>query len=179
MNEFDWTFPFGCLPPGNENEWDNLSHFVTIYNSTYNKSYALKEFPENKNRNSPEPEVLLCDGTSNMVIERKVFPFPFNHVREHQLWHEMNDEILERLPDTFSDDLYEFEIEYVDMPTSRREMLLLVDGVMKGISEYEEEIKASGGIYSDGLDGEARLCIESEKFWPLRLRARLAQGSEV
>lgn len=154
MDKLDWTLPFGCLPPGSENEWDNLSHFVTTYNSTYNKSFVPKEFPENRNRNSPEPEVLLCDGTSNMVIERKVFPFPSNHVREHQLWHEMNNEILERLPDTFSDDLYEFEIKDVDMPTSRKEMLLLVDAVMNGISEYEEEIKTSGGIYSDGLDGD-------------------------
>ena len=151
MNTIDWSIPFLCLPPNNENEWINLSDFTDFYNSIYGKNYTLRSFPENDNRNSPEPEVLLCDGDSKMVIERKGFPFPLNHIREHQLWHEFNQELFEKLTDTFSDGLYLLEITDVDMPKNRKEMLKLIDAITSNIFKYESEIKLSDGIYEDGL----------------------------
>ena len=151
MNTIYWSIPFLCLPPNNENEWINLSDFTDFYNSIYGKNYTLRSFPENDNRNSPEPEVLLCDGDSKMVIERKGFPFPLNHIREHQLWHEFNQELFEKLTDTFSDGLYLLEITDVDMPKNRKEMLKLIDAITSNIFKYESEIKLSDGIYEDGL----------------------------
>lgn len=151
MNIIDWSIPFLCLPPSNENEWANLSDFTDFYNSIYGKNYTLSSFPENENRNSPEPEVLLCDGDSRMVIERKGFPFPLNHIREHQLWHEFNQELFEKLTDRFSDGLYLLEIKDIDMPKSRKEMLKLVDTITNAIFEYESEIRLLDGIYEDGL----------------------------
>jgi hypothetical protein len=152
MDEMDWALAFGCLPPSNENEWCNLSRFVDIYNFTYGKRYVPASFPENDNRNSPEPEILLSDGDSKMVIERKVFPFPYSHIREHQLWHEFSNKIFEKLSGIFSDNLYVFEIKDVDMPTSKREMLKLVDTITSDVLKHERELKASEEVFLDGAD---------------------------
>jgi hypothetical protein len=152
MDEIDWALPFGCLPPSNENEWLNLSHFVDVYNFTYGKHYVPKSFPENDNRSTPEPEILLCDGDSKMVIERKVFPFPSSRIREHQLWHEFSHKIFENLSSVFSDNLYVLEIKDVDMPTSKREMLKLVDRITSDALKHEGELKDSEEVFLDGAD---------------------------
>lgn len=152
MDEIDWAVPFGCLPPSNENEWLNLRRFVDIYNSNYGKHYLLESFPENENRNNPEPEILLRDGDSKMVIERKVFPFPSSRIREHQLWHEFSNKIFERLSDVFSDNLYVLEIKDTDMPTSKKKMLKLVDRITSDALKHEKELKTSEEVFLDGTD---------------------------
>jgi len=152
MDEMDWVLSFSCLPPSNENEWFNLSRFVDIYNFTYGKNYVLDSFPENDNRNNPEPEILLCDGDSKMVIERKVFPFRSDHIRKHQLWHEFRDKIFENLSEVFSDNLYILEIKDVDIPTKKKDMLKLVDTITNDVLMHERELKASEEVYLDGAD---------------------------
>ncbi|MBM0741310.1 hypothetical protein JOY44_06700 [Phormidium sp. CLA17] len=151
MDEADFLLSFRCLPPSNQNEWLNLKGFVDSYNSTHHTNYILKSFPENDNRTSPEPEVLLCDGDAKMVIERKVFAFPPSHIREHQLWHQFNNIFLEKVVDTFSDSLYILEIKDVDMPASKKEIIKLADEIASAVIEHEYEIKNAQGIYSDDL----------------------------
>ncbi|MEH2063644.1 MAG: hypothetical protein V7K50_15510 [Nostoc sp.] len=151
MNEHDFLLMFSCLPTSNKNEWLNLKTFVDIYNSKHDTNYILKSFPENDNRTSPEPEILLCDGDAKMVIERKVFAFPPSYIRDHQLWHEFHNTFLRQVADIFSDNLYELQIKDVDIPTNKKEIIALAKEIASTVIEYKQEIKNSEGIYSDDL----------------------------
>ncbi len=151
MDETDFLLPFMCLPPSNQNEWLNLSVFVDTYNSKYNTNYTFKSFPENDNRTSPEPEVLLYDGDAKMVIERKFFSFPPDHIRIHQLWHEFCDAFSQQVFSTFSDSLYILEIKSADMPANKKEIIKLANEIANAVIKHEYDIKNSEGIYSDDL----------------------------
>jgi hypothetical protein len=87
-----------------------------------------------------------------MVIERKVFPFPSSRIREHQLWHEFSNKIFERLSDVFSDSLYMLEIKDTDMPTSKQEILKLVDRITSDVLKHEKDLKTSEEVFLDGTD---------------------------
>lgn len=149
MDEIDWLYSFGCLPPSNENEWLNLKDFVDIYNSIHSTHYILESFPENDNRTTPEPEILLRDGDARMVIERKAFSWTSDYIRHHQLWHEFYNGFPEQVISTFSDDVYVLEINSVDMPTNKREVIRLVNEIASSVLEHEAWIKNSEGIYTD------------------------------
>ncbi|MEG5061016.1 hypothetical protein QUB60_24745 [Microcoleus sp. A2-C5] len=149
MDEIDWLYPFGCLPPSNENEWLNLKDFVDIYNSIHTTHYILESFPENDNRTTPEPEILLRDGDARMVIERKAFSWTSDHIRHHQLWHEFTKTFTNQVISTFSDDLYVLEINNVDMPTNKREVIRLANEIASSVIEHEAWIKNSEGIATD------------------------------
>jgi hypothetical protein len=149
MDEIDWLYPFGCLPPSNENEWLNLKPFVDIYNSIHSTHYILESFPENDNRTTPEPEILLRDGDARMVIERKAFSWTSDYIRHHQLWHEFRNRFTEQVISTFSDDVYVLEIKSVNMPTNKREVIKLANEIASSVLEHEAWIKNSKGIYTD------------------------------
>ena len=62
---------FYCMPPSNRYEWCNLVGFVDQYSELHKKKYRPVEFPELKNRNSKEPEVLLkAEGGQNPCGDR-------------------------------------------------------------------------------------------------------------
>lgn len=144
------AFSFGCLPPDNEDEWLNLRHFVSVYNSINGTEFVLDSFPEVDNRNEPEPEILLRDGEVGMVIERKVFVWPPDHIRHHQLWHEFNSRFLGRVVDAYSDDLYVLEIRDVDMPDCKRDVVGLANKLADLILQHQQRIKSSqSGVCSD------------------------------
>jgi hypothetical protein len=155
MDEIDISLAFGCLPPSNNNEWMNLKHFVDIYNTTYDTNYILEAFPERENRSSPQPEVLLRDGEMKMVIERKVFVWPPNFIKHHQLWHEFNHRFFEKRWDDFTDGVYAFEISNSNIPGSKREIIELVIDVTKNILENKDLIHRSGCI----------VCIDEPIEW--------------
>jgi hypothetical protein len=149
MDEIDWLYPFGCLPPSNENEWLNLKDFVDIYNSIHTTHYILESFPENDNRTTPEPEILLRDGDARMVIERKAFSWTSDHIRHHQLWHEFTKTFTNKVRSTFFDDVYVLEINNVDMPKNKREVIRLANEIASSVIEHEAWIKNSEGIATD------------------------------
>jgi hypothetical protein len=155
MDEVDISIAFGCLPPNNDNEWLNLSHFVASYNSTYGTNYSLEAFPENEDRSNPQPEILLRDGKATMVIERKVFVWPMNYIRHHQLWHEFNKRFFAKVLEKFADDVYAFEISDAHIPGSKREVVQLVNEVTNCILEHEKLIRHSGGI----------ICVDEPIEW--------------
>ena len=142
-------YPFGCLPPSNENEWLNLKDFVDIYNSIHTTHYILESFPENDNRTTPEPEILLRDGDARMVIERKAFSWTSDHIRHHQLWHEFTKTFTNKVRSTFFDDVYVLEINNVDMPKNKREVIRLANEIASSVIEHEAWIKNSEGIATD------------------------------
>lgn len=146
MDAIGISFAFGCLPPSSDNEWLNLRPFVEIYNATYGTNYSLEAFPENEDRSSPQPEVLLRDSEEKMVIERKIFAWPPNFVRRHQLWHEFNTRFFAKMPNGFLDDVYTFEIADADIPESKHKIIELVNDVIERIQEHESLIQNTGGI---------------------------------
>ena len=91
-----------------------------------------------------------------MVVERKIIPLPLDYVREHQLWHQFNDRLMNQIIDNFSDNLYEFRIQDIHLPKKKKNAIKLADEIAAIILEYESKIKEengefSGGIYCDDL----------------------------
>ncbi len=166
MDAIDISFAFGCLPPSSDNEWLNLSRFVDIYNATYGTNYSLEAFPENEDRSNPQPEVLLRDGEAMMVIERKVFAWPPNFVRRHQLWHEFNKRFFAKMSDEFVDDVYAFEIADSDIPGSKRKITELVNDVTERILEHVSLIQGTGGI----------VCVNEPIEWKFHRLSEMDRG---
>jgi hypothetical protein len=127
----------------------NLKDFVDIYNSIHTTHYILESFPENDNRTTPEPEILLRDGDARMVIERKAFSWTSDHIRHHQLWHEFTKTFTNKVRSTFFDDVYVLEINNVDMPKNKIEVIRLANEIASSVIEHEAWIKNSEGIATD------------------------------
>ncbi len=162
--EVDYLLPFHCLPPSNEDEWANLKGFVDTYNALYKTRYKLESFPENSNRSTPEPEVLLRDDSCKMVVERKIIPIPLEHVRTHQLWHELINRISDGVSERFFDDLYRFSIKETNIPTNKKAVIDLANSIVSALLKYELELKDPGDFFGfiseDGSEGDVPWTFE-------------------
>lgn len=140
---------FFRLPPANDDEWLNLKGFVSQYNYENNASFDFFSSLDKLDSTQPQPEVLLLDGDSKMVIERKVFPWPSNYIRCHQLWLEFNRLIFSRLISHFSDNIYVLEISDSDVPRNKRETIDLANHIAESILTHQEFLITHNGMSED------------------------------
>jgi len=67
-------------------------------------------------------------------LRLKVSP---DYIRHHQLWHEFNKRFTEQVISSFADDVYVLEVNSVDMPTNKREVIRLVNEIASSVLEHE------------------------------------------
>lgn len=146
MEEIDLLLTFDSLPPSNKNEWTNLKRFVDIYNSTYGSNFSLKAIPEHEERSLPQPEVLLHDNGTEMVIERKILVWPPTFIKHRQLWHEFNKRFFNKIEEEFTDGIYAFEISSSNLPKRKREIIEFAAKASNDILENRELVYRTGGI---------------------------------
>lgn len=145
---------FYCMPPSNRHEWCNLGGFVDQYSELHKKKYRPVEFPELKNRNSKEPEVLLkAEGDkTRVVIERKsiVQQSRDRYLADHRKEHYLLDCIvrqLKLLSCDYSDGPYSLEVYENDLNDKRqKEIPGIAEHIARDVSLNWSRAKSRSGI---------------------------------
>lgn len=142
-----------CLPPKATArcEWQHIAGFVSHFNDTHGKSYALSTCLDVVNRAGKEPEALLvAPGETPMVIERKSVGLD-DHFRDHGNEHIFRQAIFERLRNSFNDALYLLSVHERHLHgKKKREVEKFAEQIADTILSKIPLAKSPRGIEGDG-----------------------------
>ncbi|GEM_PF-2446277 len=137
-----------CIPLNNSEEF-YINDFLEFYNYENKENYSILYSPENDFRHTPQPEFILSNGVLNVVIERKIFCYPENLIHKHKMFHVLSDIIHANLSEYFSDDLYSFKIDCLDIPSNLASVNKLGAQVVDTILKDRHAITKNNMIVSE------------------------------
>ncbi len=148
---------FHCFRPSGGCEWfgGELAGFVRHFNAKNGTTYELDRCLDVRKggRQQPEPEVLVRSDNSieTMVIERKMFVWPKDYLKQHRDEHVFSERIQSRLKDLFQDDLYMLRVDASSLREAGKrkdEILTNADQITDLVTRNRSKLTQLKGIKS-------------------------------